>query len=122
MGQPGRRILAAHILPNVAPALATCAVLHFAQAISAEATLSFLGAGLPPSQPSLGGLVRAGADFPAKRRLVDGPAPRGGTRRPYRRGRGPRGSDGRRAARAVSAGPPLHPLLEVKTVGPAGWG
>jgi peptide/nickel transport system permease protein len=63
MGQPGPRILAAHVLPSVAPALATCAVLHLAQAIFAEATLSFLGAGLPPSQPSLGGLVRAGADF-----------------------------------------------------------
>jgi peptide/nickel transport system permease protein len=63
MGQPGHRILAAHVLPNVAPALATCAVLHLAQAIVAEATLSFLGAGLPPTQPSLGGLVRAGADF-----------------------------------------------------------
>ena len=59
----GSRIVTAHVLPNVARALATCAVLHLAQAIFAEATLSFLGAGLPSSQPSLGGLVRAGADF-----------------------------------------------------------
>jgi peptide/nickel transport system permease protein len=62
MGQRSPRILVAHVLPNIAPALAGAAVLQLAQAIFAEATLSFLGAGLPPSQPSLGGLIRAGGD------------------------------------------------------------
>lgn len=62
MGQPRRRILLGHVFPNIAPALAALAVTQLAQAVFAESTLSYLGAGLPPTLPSLGGLVRAGAD------------------------------------------------------------
>lgn len=62
MGQPQRRILLGHVLPNIAPALAALAVTQLAQAVFAESTLSYLGAGLPPILPSLGGLVRSGAD------------------------------------------------------------
>lgn len=56
-------ILLRHILPNVmAPAL-VIATLGVAGAILTEATLSFLGVGLPPTQPSLGTLIRLGNNF-----------------------------------------------------------
>jgi peptide/nickel transport system permease protein len=56
-------ILARHILPNVLGAALVLATINLALAIITEATLSFLGVGLPPSQPSLGTLVRLGSDF-----------------------------------------------------------
>jgi peptide/nickel transport system permease protein len=57
------RILASHILPNVmAPAL-VIATVNLAVAILVEATLSFLGVGVPVTQPSLGTLVRIGNEF-----------------------------------------------------------
>ena len=62
MGQSWRHILVGHILPNIAPALTALAIAQLAQAIFAESTLSYLGAGLPPTLPSLGGLVRSGND------------------------------------------------------------
>jgi peptide/nickel transport system permease protein len=56
-------ILARHILPNVLGPVLVLATINLALAIITEATLSFLGVGLPPSQPSLGTLVRLGSDF-----------------------------------------------------------
>lgn len=57
------RILATHILPNVLRPVLVVATINLALAIVAEATLSFLGVGIPPTQPSLGTLVRVGGEF-----------------------------------------------------------
>ena len=54
------RILFRHILPNVLPAVGTVAAVSFAAAISLEATLSFLGVGMPVTEPSLGLLIANG--------------------------------------------------------------
>ncbi len=60
---PKRRIILKHILPNVmTPALVT-ATLNLGLAILAEATLSFLGVGMPSAQPSLGTLIRLGNQY-----------------------------------------------------------
>ena len=47
----GRRIVFRHILPNVMPPLIVVATVQIASAISLEATLSFLGLGLPVTEP-----------------------------------------------------------------------
>ena len=60
---PQLRILTRHILPNCLPTLLVVATIQMAQAISLEATLSFLGIGLPPTRPSLGLLIANGFDF-----------------------------------------------------------
>ena len=52
-----------HVLPNVLGPVLVIATINLALAIITEATLSFLGVGLPPSQPSFGTLVRTGNDF-----------------------------------------------------------
>lgn len=57
------RILARHILPNVMGPVLVIATIGLALAIIAEATLSFLGVGVPPTQPSLGTLIRIGQGF-----------------------------------------------------------
>jgi peptide/nickel transport system permease protein len=57
------RILLRHILPNVLGPVLVLATLGLATAIISEATLSFLGVGLPPTQPSLGTLIRIGNEF-----------------------------------------------------------
>jgi peptide/nickel transport system permease protein len=54
------RILGSHLLPNCAPVLLVVGTVQVASAISLEATLSFLGLGLPPTQPSLGLLIANG--------------------------------------------------------------
>ncbi|MBS7705447.1 ABC transporter permease [Chelatococcus asaccharovorans] len=54
------RILFSHILPNCMPSLIVIGTLQTASAISLEATLSFLGVGLPPTEPSLGLLISNG--------------------------------------------------------------
>ena len=62
----GRRplsILLAHVLPNVMGPVLVIATIHIATAIITEATLSFLGVGVPPTEPSLGTLIRVGNDF-----------------------------------------------------------
>jgi peptide/nickel transport system permease protein len=62
----GRRplgIMVAHILPNVLGPVLVIATLHIATAIVIEATLSFLGVGVPPTTPSLGTLIRVGNDY-----------------------------------------------------------
>ena len=57
------RIITSHILPNVLGPVLVIATLNLGLAILSEATLSFLGVGLPPTQPSLGTLIRIGNDF-----------------------------------------------------------
>jgi len=57
------RIVVSHILPNVLGPVLVIATIHLALAIIAEATLSFLGVGVPPTQPSLGTLIRIGQGF-----------------------------------------------------------
>jgi peptide/nickel transport system permease protein len=57
------RIVFAHLLPNVLGPVLVIATLNLALAILTEATLSFLGVGLPPTQPSLGTLIRVGNDY-----------------------------------------------------------
>ncbi|WP_439530152.1 ABC transporter permease [Pannonibacter sp.] len=57
------RIVSTHILPNVLGPVLVIATIHLALAIIAEATLSFLGVGVPPTQPSLGTLIRIGQGF-----------------------------------------------------------
>ena len=62
----GRRPLAImlqHVLPNVMGPVLVIATIHIATAIITEATLSFLGVGVPATQPSLGTLIRVGNDF-----------------------------------------------------------
>jgi peptide/nickel transport system permease protein len=57
------RIMVSHVLPNVLGPVLVVATLNLGLAILAEATLSFLGVGVPPTQPSLGTLIRIGNDF-----------------------------------------------------------
>lgn len=56
-------IMIRHILPNVMGPVFVVATLHIAMAIIIEATLSFLGLGLPPTTPSLGTLIRTGNEY-----------------------------------------------------------
>jgi len=58
-----RRILFRHLLPNVLPPLIVVATVQVAHAIALEATLSFLGLGLPVTEPSLGLLIANGFDY-----------------------------------------------------------
>ena len=63
IGLPRLRIMLTHVLPNVLGPVLVIATLNLGFAILAEATLSFLGVGVPPTQPSLGTLIRIGNDF-----------------------------------------------------------
>ena len=56
-------IMLRHILPNAMGPVLVIATIHLAVAIITEATLSFLGIGVPPTEPSLGTLIRIGNDF-----------------------------------------------------------
>lgn len=57
------RIMFRHVLPNVLGPVLVLATIQVAAAILTEATLSFLGVGVPPTSPSLGTLIRIGNDF-----------------------------------------------------------
>ena len=63
IGLSHTRILFSHILPNVMGPVLVIATINLALAIITEATLSFLGVGLPPTQPSLGTLIRIGQNY-----------------------------------------------------------
>ncbi|WP_299082893.1 ABC transporter permease [uncultured Ruegeria sp.] len=63
IGQSPLTIMLRHILPNVLSPVLVIATISLALAIIAEATLSFLGVGAPPTQPSLGTLIRIGQGF-----------------------------------------------------------
>jgi peptide/nickel transport system permease protein len=52
-----------HVLPNAIGPVLVIATINIGIAIITEATLSFLGVGVPPTKPSLGTLIRVGNDF-----------------------------------------------------------
>jgi peptide/nickel transport system permease protein len=56
-------IMLHHVLPNVMGPVLVIGTIHIATAIITEATLSFLGVGVPPTKPSLGTLIRIGNEF-----------------------------------------------------------
>lgn len=62
-GLPASRIMFRHILPNCAAPLVVTATLQMAHAITLEATMSFLGIGLPQTKPSLGLLISNGFEY-----------------------------------------------------------
>ncbi|HXA25196.1 MAG TPA: ABC transporter permease [Acetobacteraceae bacterium] len=63
IGLSSTRVMLTHVLPNVIGPVLVIGTLALGNAILAEATLSFLGVGLPPTEPSLGTLIRIGNDF-----------------------------------------------------------
>jgi peptide/nickel transport system permease protein len=63
IGVSPARIMVRHVLPNVMGPVLVLATIQVGQAILTEATLSFLGVGVPPTSPSLGTLIRIGNDF-----------------------------------------------------------
>ena len=63
IGRPPLAIMLRHVLPNVTGPVLVIATIHIATAIITEATLSFLGVGVPPTKPSLGTLIRIGNEF-----------------------------------------------------------
>jgi peptide/nickel transport system permease protein len=62
-GVRGPRLLAKHLLPNIAAPLLVEALVVAAGSMVAEAGLSYLGLGIAPPQPSLGGMLREGARY-----------------------------------------------------------
>jgi len=62
-GRKPLAIMLRHVLPNVMGPVLVIATIHIATAIITEATLSFLGVGVPPTRPSLGTLIRVGNEF-----------------------------------------------------------
>ena len=63
LGLPPGRIMFRHLLPNCLPPLIVIAALQVASAITLEATLSFLGLGVPVTEPSLGMLIANGQQY-----------------------------------------------------------
>jgi peptide/nickel transport system permease protein len=63
IGVTPMRVMFRHVLPNVLGPVLVLATIQIAGAIITEATLSFLGVGVPPTSPSLGTLIRIGQDF-----------------------------------------------------------
>jgi peptide/nickel transport system permease protein len=63
VGQPTPLILLRHLLPNVIGPVLVILTINLGLAIITEATLSFLGVGLPPTQPSLGTLISIGNKY-----------------------------------------------------------
>jgi len=63
IGIPAPIIMLRQVLPNVMGPVLVIATINLALAVITEATLSFLGVGIPPTQPSLGTLIRIGNDF-----------------------------------------------------------
>ncbi|MCY4318939.1 MAG: ABC transporter permease [Alphaproteobacteria bacterium] len=63
IGMGSGRIIWRHVLPNVTGPVLVIATIHLAIAVITEATLSFLGVGIPPTTPSLGTLIRIGNDY-----------------------------------------------------------
>ncbi|GHC26812.1 ABC transporter permease [Aidingimonas halophila] len=63
MGLSSRRIMFRHILPNTLSPIFVISTVQVANAIISEAALSFLGLGMPETQPSLGSLIKSGFDY-----------------------------------------------------------
>lgn len=62
-GVPTWQIMLGHVLPNVTGPMLVIATINVATAIITEATLSFLGVGVPPTTPSLGSMINSGNNF-----------------------------------------------------------
>jgi peptide/nickel transport system permease protein len=63
IGRSPAAIALGHVLPNILGSILVLATINLAIAILTEATLSFLGVGLPPNTPSLGTLIRTGNEY-----------------------------------------------------------
>jgi peptide/nickel transport system permease protein len=63
IGLPARIIMLRHVLPNAMGPILVIATINLALAVITEATLSFLGAGMPDTMPSLGTLIRIGNNY-----------------------------------------------------------
>jgi peptide/nickel transport system permease protein len=63
IGLPSAVILLRHVLPNVLGPVLVIATINLALAVITEATLSFLGSGMPETMPSLGTLIRIGNNY-----------------------------------------------------------
>ena len=63
IGLPAPVIMVRHVLPNVLGPVLVIATINLALAVITEATLSFLGSGMPQTMPSLGTLIRIGNNF-----------------------------------------------------------
>ena len=63
LGAPGHYIVLRHILPNVVNTIVVLCTLQMGWAIVVEASLSYLGAGIPPPTPSWGSMVAEGQNF-----------------------------------------------------------
>ncbi len=63
IGVPPWKIMVRHVLPNVLGPVLVIATINVATAIITEATLSFLGVGVPPTSPSLGTMINTGNNF-----------------------------------------------------------
>ena len=63
IGEKKLTVMRRHILPNVLGPIFVLAAVNVATAVMTEATLSFLGVGVPPTTPSLGTLIRIGNDY-----------------------------------------------------------
>jgi peptide/nickel transport system permease protein len=63
IGRRSGAIMLHHVLPNVMGPVLVIATINLAMAVLIEATLSFLGVGMPPTNPSLGTLIRVGNEF-----------------------------------------------------------
>jgi peptide/nickel transport system permease protein len=63
IGASDSRVIMRHVLPNIFGDILVMSTLWLGTAIRLEASLSFLGVGVPPPTPTLGSMVRAGVDF-----------------------------------------------------------
>ena len=63
IGSPNLRIMFRHILPNAIPPILVVAAVDFGAAVMLEATLSFLGVGVPINEPSLGMMIASGKNY-----------------------------------------------------------
>ena len=80
LGAPARSILLRHLLPNVLPPITVVATFSVARTIIAEASLSFLGLGIPAPAPSWGSMLDEGRNYITTAwwlaRVRDAPDPR----------------------------------------------
>jgi peptide/nickel transport system permease protein len=63
IGVSSMKIMRSHILPNVLGPVLVIATINLGMAVLTEATLSFLGVGMPATMPSLGTLIRVGNEY-----------------------------------------------------------
>lgn len=63
LGKRNLNIILKDILPNIGSILIVTFTTNFSTALLSEATLGFLGLGVPPPEPTLGGMIGAGSDY-----------------------------------------------------------